>query len=75
MEKKYYPLSGGEIPSTTDRKGFSLEEIKNKVILKYTKLHIIQYVTFFSSINLTFHLIFGKMLHMLWCIILVTNII
>ena len=28
MEKLYYPVSGGEVPSTTDRPGRTLEEVK-----------------------------------------------
>ena len=30
MEKLYYPVSGGEVPSTTDRPGRTLEEVKKQ---------------------------------------------
>lgn len=50
-EKKYYPVSGGEIPYITDRKGFSLEEIKKQestmmgiVTLKRMKEKIVEYL-------------------------------
>lgn len=51
MDKKYYPVSGGEVPSITDRPGYTLEELKKQentlmgiVNIKRMKEKIIEYL-------------------------------